>query len=83
MAFKWETNSHVSPQGLQKIWFCAHPADYPIYRKAITQEILRLSHLKCAIFYDEAPEAEYDRASFLSDLKNKMQLFVMPITRKL
>lgn len=83
MAFKWETNSHASPQGLQKIWFCAHPADYPIYREALTQEILRLSHLKCAIFYDEAPEAEYDRASFLSDLKNKMQLFVMPITRKL
>ena len=81
--FKWETRSHAKPQELQKVWFCAHPEDYPLYRASITQQVLELSSLNCAFFYDAEPEANYNCSVFVSDLKNKMQLFVMPVTKKL
>lgn len=76
---KYKTRGMISPQGKPKVYFCCHPKDFPKYFEKISEEIL--SKQNCSIWYDSEPESAYDE-EFYMDLE-QMQLFVMPVTRKL
>lgn len=78
--FGFKTRDMASPQGKPKIYFCCHPDDFAIYFDSISSAIL--SKYDCAIFYFKSDNIDYDENLFLSDL-TQMQLFVMPVTRKL
>ena len=80
MKFDYFTRMQHSPQGLQKIYFCAHPVDFDAYLNDTAQEILALQN--CAVWYDTDPEGEYTEDELYSALKS-MNLFVIPITRTL
>ena len=63
-----------------KIWFCAHPDDYPLYRESITNDLF--GAIDCSVYYDEEPHADYDEQELLSNL-HFMNLFVIPVTARL
>lgn len=69
-----------SPQGLSRVYFCAHPQDHKFYLEEISHEILAFQN--CAVWYDEEPEKEFDPAE-LSEALAEMNLFVFPVTRAL
>ncbi|MBQ8753289.1 MAG: hypothetical protein IJZ13_09320, partial [Clostridia bacterium] len=75
----YKTRRNTSPQGKPRVYFCCHPADFPLYFDSVTEEILALQN--CAIFYPAEGQVEYD-AVLLQDL-SQMQLFVMPVTQRL
>ena len=75
---KVKTRGNSSPQGKQRVYFCCHPADFPLYFEGISGEIL--ARQNCAVWYDDG-NAPRDEA-FLDNLR-EMQLFVMPVTSRL
>lgn len=64
----------INPQGRPKVYFCSHPEDLTRYFDPLTDLILK--GRSCTVWYpgDERPE--------FADLA-EMQLFVMPVTRRL
>lgn len=66
-------------RSLSRVYFAAHPADFPRYRDALAGEIYRTHD--CAFCFDSRPDAPYDEAT-LADLQT-MHLFVLPITTRL
>lgn len=74
-----KTRGNTGPQGKPRVYFCCHPADFPLYFEAVAEELLALQN--CAIFYPRGGEAVYDE-ELLRDL-TQMQLFVMPVTHRL
>lgn len=85
-SLKFVTRGEQTAQDKQKVYFCAHPDDYELYFKKISNEILdtleKEKNLNCAFFYLEDANTERD-SDFLASLKSKMNLFVMPVTKKL
>lgn len=77
---EFKTRGMVSPRGKTKIYFCCHPDDFEQYFYSISTEIL--SKYDCAIFYCKDHHDDDDEKLLQSDL-SQMQLFVMPITRRL
>ena len=75
---QYKTRNQISPQGLSKVYFCAHEGDFAYFEK-IASDILAKHN--CAIFYEDERETPRDEA-FYGELKG-MQLFVMPVTTKL
>lgn len=75
---KVKTRGDSSPQGKQRVYFCCHPADFPVFFSEIAEEIL--ARQNCAVWYADlgTPRDEV----FLDALK-EMQLFVMPVTSRL
>ncbi len=73
----YKTRADSSPQGKSRVYFSAHPDDYPIFFQSISDKILEKQN--CVIWYDEEPGAEYEETQWLSDL-SQMQLFVVPVT---
>lgn len=75
---------HVSrtgnPQGKPRVFFSCHPHDFGASFEQLSRDILRISN--CAIFYFD-PNSDGELES--DDLFNlsQMQLFVMPVTRRL
>lgn len=80
MKFNCITRPNHSPQGLSKVYFCAHPKDHAKYLEEFSKEILTLHN--CAVWYDEEPEKDYSTGELLSALET-MNLFVVPITHAL
>ena len=74
-----KTRGNTGPQGKPRVYFCCHPADFPLYFEAVAEELL--ARQNCAIFYPQGGEAVYDE-ELLRDL-TQMQLFVMPVTARL
>lgn len=74
-----KTKRMTTPHGKPRVYFCCHPQDHSTYFEQISEEILQQQN--CAIWYLSAPEASRDK-DFWEDL-SQMQLFVLPVTRKL
>lgn len=78
---KYKTrNESISPQGIPKIYYTAHPADHAHYFERFVDVLLEKEN--CAVFYDDDPEFPEDEENFLSNLM-RMQLIVMPVTSNL
>lgn len=77
--FTYKTRAMANPKGKPRVWFSCHPADFDSCFAAVSDELLDLQN--CAIWYDTEPEKPYDEL-FFTDL-GQMQLFVLPVTRKL
>ncbi len=75
----YKTRGNASAQGKSKVYICCHPDDAAIFTDTIVSELLQKQN--CAVWYLEDPKAPRDE-ELLDDLKT-MQLFVMPVTRKL
>lgn len=79
MKLTCRTRGNSSPQGKSRVYYAAHPADIPAYAQGIFQDILKVQN--CAIYYDEEPEAPWDRQQLFQQLE-QMQLLVIPITSR-
>ncbi|MBE6763004.1 MAG: TIR domain-containing protein [Ruminococcaceae bacterium] len=75
----YKTRGSASPQGKPKVYLCCHPEDAERFTEAVCDELLQKQN--CAVWYLEDPHAVRDE-ELLDDLKS-MQLFVMPVTRRL
>ncbi|MBO5357276.1 MAG: tetratricopeptide repeat protein [Clostridia bacterium] len=73
---KYITRGNSNPKGKPKIYFCSHPEDFNIYFDNISKEIL--SYQSCSIWYSDNDIDEH----FWDNLR-QMQLFVIPVTKKL
>ena len=80
MKFDYFTRMQSSPQGLPKIYFCAHPADLDAYLNETAKELLALQ--SCAVWYDAEPLSDYSEDELFISL-GTMNLFVVPVTRRL
>ena len=78
LIFKARANS--SAQGKSRVYFTCHPDDFDTYFEKVSGMILKYNN--CAIWYDKEPEIMYSEEAIESDIL-KMQLFVIPVTRKL
>lgn len=79
MELYYKTRGNSSLQGKPRVYFTAHPADYAPFLERISHEILELHN--CTIWYDAAPDADYDEETLFSNL-SQMQLFVVPVTTR-
>ena len=77
LEFKVKTRGDSSPQGKQRVYFCAHPEDHKRYFEHTCELILEKQN--CAFYYDENPAAEVDKAELFS-LLSEIQLFVIPVS---
>ena len=62
-----------------KIWFCAHPDDYPSCLRTVTADLFAARD--CVVYYDGEPTADYDGPTLLADLQ-RMNLFIVPVTAR-
>lgn len=77
---RYITREGIHPQGLSKVFFCCRPEDHAQYFRQVTEQILHLQN--CSIWYLPPENRITDRQLYLEEL-SMMQLFVMPVTRKL
>ena len=84
---KFKTRDNISPQGIPKVYYTAHPKDFSVYFDTISDLILKYQN--CAVFFDSDPEQPEDLAPSSDLLEDKedfypflydMQLIVIPIT---
>ena len=68
---------NVSPQGKQNVYFICHPEDYDKYFEKIYEDIRKFSN--CVVLYNTDENYENNDLSLIG----KMNLFVIPITKKL
>ena len=80
MRIAYKTREMQTPQGLSRVWFCAHPSDYDKYLEALCSEILSITG--CAVWYDSEPSAPYERVELIEIIES-MNLVVVPITHSL
>lgn len=74
MALHYKTRGMSEPKGKPRVYFCCHPEDHGCWFDHISEQILKTHN--CALWYADAAGAEP------ADLE-QMQLFVMPVTRRL
>lgn len=77
MKLAYKTAEMRTPQGLPKVWYCAHPCDHAKYLEALSADILNAA--SCAVWYDEEPLGEYDPEELCETIK-AMNLIVIPVT---
>lgn len=75
----YKTRAGSNPKGKFKVYFCCHPDDFDQYFDEFTKLIL--SKHNCSVWYVTQNEIE-DEEALLDDL-GLMQLFVVPVTKKL
>jgi len=73
---KYVTRGNSNPKGLPKIYFCSHSDDFDLYFDNISNELLL--HQNCSIWYSDNDTDD----DFFDNLR-QMQLFVIPVTKKL
>lgn len=76
---KYKTRGGSHPMGKQKIYFACHPDDFCKYFDEITDDIFETQN--CAVYYSDL-ERDCTVEEFVVYL-SEMQLFVIPITKKL
>lgn len=79
----YRTRGNSSPQGKHRVYFCSHPADQKPFLDATVKELLAL--VDCAVWYDPQPEEPLsaDQQEERKTQLTQMQLFVIPVTRRL
>ena len=75
---KYKARGNSSPHGKPRVYFCCHPEDFEVYFQSVTDEILAMQN--CTVWYADRDTVRDEE--FLADLR-QIQLFVMPITKKL
>ena len=78
LAFK--TRGMVNPKGKSRVYFTCHPDDYIRTFDKVSSDLLKISD--CAIYYTENMDEEFSEREQDADLA-LMNLFVIPVTRKL
>lgn len=68
---------HSNPHGKAKVYFTAHPDDFPIWFERITNDILR--YCPSTVYFDPDPDHPEDLDNYVFDL-SLMNLIVIPIT---
>lgn len=76
---KYRTRGNSHPMGKQKIYFACHPDDLHRYIGEITDDIFETQN--CAVYYSDS-ELDCTVEELIVYL-SEMQLFVVPITKKL
>ncbi|MCR4750706.1 MAG: hypothetical protein K5852_00250 [Eubacterium sp.] len=74
---KYKTRGMSSPNNKARVYFTCHPDDFGKHFQRITDAIL--NEQNCAIWYMDPDEA-IDEGSYCEELE-RMQLFVLPVTR--
>lgn len=77
-ALTYKTRADGSPQGKPRVYFCAHPDDFPRYLEGICGDILKSQN--CAVWYKSDPKSALSAGEYETEL-SQMQLLVAPITR--
>ena len=70
----YKPNGSSSPDRKQNVYIACHPKDLSLLDD-IANDIYRYQN--CAIWYDSKPMDAFDENHFLSQLKERMQLFVI------
>ncbi len=70
---------HSNPQGKERVYYTAHPADHEGYLQAVAEDIFK-THT-CAVYYRPDPVLPVP-AEAQRELLGSMQLFVIPITSR-
>ena len=76
----FRTRDGRSPQGRQRVYFCAHPDDFNAYFNTISTEVLDIQP-SAVIWYHDPSEGIPPTEPLLDDLA-QMQLFVVPVTAR-
>ena len=76
----YKARASSTAQGKSRVYFTCLPDDFDIYFEKVCGMILK--HHNCAIWYDSLPNTVFDADTMENDI-SKMQLFVIPVTRKL
>ena len=77
---QYYTRGQSSPQGKHRVYFTAYPDDYRKYFNTIRKEIL--DRQNCAVFFLDG-QAQPSTVEDYEICLEEMQLFVVPVTRKL
>ena len=75
-----KTRDGESPQGRQRVYFCAHQDDFGAYFDTISAEILDIQPSAAVWYYD--PTQGIPPVGPLLDDLSQMQLFVVPVTAR-
>ena len=78
--FLYKTRGNSSPERKPRVYFTCHPEDFEKYFDKICDDILKTHD--CAIFYTENMSETIPQSDLETDL-GRMNLFVVPITKKL
>ena len=74
---KYISYNNLDYRNMQKVYFSCHPDDRELYLDMLTKDIFKFA--ECAVFYDEKPEADYDRGDYENMLLSS-SLIVVPVT---
>ena len=77
--FACNTPGGASPQGLGRVWFCAHAEDHSTYFDPICDELFAAA--RCAVYYDTDPATTFAEGELYEAL-SEINLFVIPITSR-
>ncbi len=73
MKLLYKTKNGEHPQGLSRVYFCAHPEAYREHLDSVTRDVHE--HTNCAIWYKEDPNAATDPL-----LLDDMNLIIVAVT---
>ena len=77
----YKTRENTSPQGKPRVCFTCHPDDFDACFEPIAEELLKRHN--CAVWYKSSPDSRFDSPAEMDAVLGQMQLFVVPVTRKL
>lgn len=78
--FSCKTRGNADPTDKPRVYFTAHPSDFPLYFEKLCADILEAHD--CAIYYTEDMTAEFSEEEIKTDL-GRMNLFAVPVTYRL
>lgn len=73
MKLLYKTKNGQHPQGLSRVYFCAHPEEYREHLDPITRDVHE--HTNCAVWYKEDPSTAVDHL-----LLDDMNLIIVAVT---
>lgn len=75
----YKTLAGASPEGLPRVYFCAHPADRRAFWEITARELFAVRN--CSLWYDTDPDHPLPDRDWQLEL-NQMQLFVVTVTAR-
>lgn len=77
---KYKTRNQADPSRKPRVYIACHPQDHSLFLEDVCRRILRISD--CAIYYYDPTDDIATDENYFFNLE-QMQLFVMPVTRRL